>query len=66
MNRKEFAEFEQLAQQCSERKYTSINVASKIRSDAIIAVWHELHRLQSRVEELEKSITQTMDELLGG
>ena len=66
MNEKQCEEFEHIAWQCESGQFRSINVASKIRSDTIVAVWYELSRLQSRVEELEKSITQTMDELLRG
>ena len=60
MNEKEFVKFVQLAQQCNERKYTSINVASKIRSDAIIAAWHELDGLRDK-KDLENLICLAWD-----
>ena len=43
MDHKQYEEFQHIARQCESGEYRSINVGSKIRSDAIVAVWHELN-----------------------
>ena len=46
MNEKQNWEFAHIVQQCEDGQYRSINVASKIRSDAIVAAWCELNSLR--------------------
>ena len=46
MNEDQLKEFEIIARQCESGGYRSINVGSKLRSDAIVAVWYELKQLR--------------------
>ena len=63
MNEKQKWEFAHIVQQCEGGQYRSINVASKIRSDAIVAAWCELSslriespRLRAHIAELETKL----------
>ena len=52
MNTKQMTEFRAIMQQCSSGQFRSINVASKARSDAIVAAWDEIERLREALEEI--------------
>lgn len=56
MNEKQYQEFEQLAHQCKSGECHSINVASKIRSNAIIAAWHELNIRSIESRQLRRAL----------
>lgn len=43
MNEEQWEIFKEIAQQCESGHFSSINVASKMRSDAIIAVYEQLY-----------------------
>jgi len=49
MTEEERKTFEDIAEMCREGCYNSINVASKIRSRAIVAAWQELSRASAVV-----------------
>ena len=46
MNEKQYAEFSSIVKQCDSGRFKSINVASQVRSDAILAAWAELKEAQ--------------------
>jgi hypothetical protein len=52
MNEKQYREFGIIAQQCDSGQYSSINVASQVRSDAILAAWQELKGLRQQIKDL--------------
>lgn len=52
MNELQYKEFGLIAQQCDSGQYRTINVASMIRSDAVVAVWRELERLRDSNNDL--------------
>ena len=46
MNEKQYKEFGNIAQQCDSGQYSGINVASQVRSGAVLAAWEELNHLR--------------------
>ena len=58
MNEKQNSEFAYVVKQCEDGQYRSINVASKIRSDAIVAAWCELNSLRAALRDLVKFADQ--------
>jgi hypothetical protein len=60
MDEKQFDEFMIIVGQCASDQSRSINVASKIRSDAIMAAGRELVGLRKRVAELEDELENTV------
>lgn len=63
MNELQYKEFGLIAQQCGgdDRRYRSINVASKVRRDAILAAWRELERLRDVNGELLAACDKALD-----
>ena len=69
MNEKQHSEFADIVQQCEDGQYRSINVASKIRSDAIVAAWCELNSLRINLAaavEACKELADLMDDIVAG
>ena len=58
MNTKQMTEFRAIKDQCSSGQFRSINVASKARSDAIVAAWDEIERLREELTEAVRIIEQ--------
>ncbi len=42
MDEKQYAEFSSIAKQCGSGQFRTINVASQVRSGAILAAWDDL------------------------
>ena len=69
MNEKQKWEFAHIVQQCKDGQYRSINVASKIRSDAIVAAWCELNSLRINLALAVvacKELVDLMDDIVAG
>ena len=58
MNEKQYKEFAYVVKQCEDGQYRSINVASKIRSDAIIAASTELNELRAKLRLAEDGLSK--------
>ena len=61
MDEKDYIEFGCIAQQCESGTFRSINVASLVRSNAIVAAWYELKELRRRVAELEELLNDEIE-----
>lgn len=61
MNEEQYKEFGMIAQQCDSRQYGSINVASNVRSDAIVAAFHDLTRLREQRDALAAALRLLLD-----
>lgn len=46
MDQEQWKEFGTIAQMCDSHAYGSINVASKVRSDAVLAAYKEIQQLR--------------------
>ena len=51
MNEKQCKEFDAIVQQCDSGQYQRINVASRVRSNALRAVWKERRQLRELLRE---------------
>ena len=65
MNTQQMTEFRAIKHQCSSGQFRSINVASKARSDAIVAAWDEIERLREALGEAIRAIESLPEEILG-
>lgn len=61
MTREQFETFKAIAEQCKDGNYGTINVASKIRSEAVVAAY----KLLSELAELNTKLnTKNVDDII--